>query len=447
MCKIFDITLIGLGPAGIGFLDFLQEPIFRNVLCIDKGDFDYSFNCQLHKDTLCTHCESCSIISGLGGASRFSCGKISLYPAGSGLVSFFDSEDELVDLMSHKLNELSYKLELTKHQVSQEKRDSTKSFFSQNDVCYKYYDVYAFRKEEYCLFLSRVVKHAVNAGSQMMFNTEVVEINHENHSGKPLYSITTKCGEKVSRYLTKKVVLATGNINHSDRIMEFFSGKVNKMSYEIGVRVSVSTDKLLNVLASHGDLKLKYKDGRTYCVSKDGYIIAYSADDVLYLEGYSDMDSPSEATNFAILIKDNDLPTLERFKTVYKNVYGGIPIKQKYSDYLKRKKSISCLDEEYIPSQLGIISDLFSEKINASIVEFVDSVLINTLELKSEDITLYAPELKETWSVDLDKNFRMEDHLFVIGSATGRFRGILQSFCSGVRCAEIIQKEDSNVHI
>ena len=49
-----------------------------------------------------------------------------------------------------------------------------------------------------------------------------------------------------------------------------------------------------------------------------------------------------------------------------------------------------------------------------------------------------APELKVLRNLQLAKNFELERNLFAVGAATGKFRGILQSFCSGVRCGQLL---------
>lgn len=60
------------------------------------------------------------------------------------------------------------------------------------------------------------------------------------------------------------------------------------------------------------------------------------------------------------------------------------------------------------------------------------------MSIPKDAITLVAPELKVLRNLEIAKNFELERNLFVVGAATGRFRGILQSFCSGVRCGQLL---------
>ena len=119
MFKLYDICLIGLGPAGIGFLSSLDEEMLKKSVCFEKGNNNTI--CTCHTNSKCSECDSCNIVSGIGGASRFSCGKISNFPAGSGLLPFWDSkESSLVDFMNHHIDILKNELDMCKVFVSNE---------------------------------------------------------------------------------------------------------------------------------------------------------------------------------------------------------------------------------------------------------------------------------------------------------------------------------------
>lgn len=437
MSKLYDTCIIGLGPAGIGFISSLDDSILKNSICFEKGNDDSYCGC--HISSTCFHCEQCKVVSGLGGASRFSCGKISNFPAGSGLLQFWSSKEvDLLNFMSSEIDALSEKLDLRKIDISAKNRKDAESLFGVNDITYKYYDVYEFRKEQYLSYLSDTVGRAQTIGLQLHYNAEVLEIKKDNHEN--IYSIIAKERGGISKYYANKVVLATGNINDSTKTIKNLTNKNCKSSYEIGVRITVPTEKIASTLDTHGDLKLKYKDGRTYCVSKNGFIVAYSVNDALFLEGYVDNISSSNLTNLAIIIKCSDQHIIDAFKRTYFTIYNGIPIKQRYADYLNNKESIMDFSEKYIPVQKGNIKNVFSEEINANIIDFIEHVLITTLGLNREDLIIYAPELKETHYFEINNSFQVEDNIFVIGSATGKFRGILQSMCSGIHCANSLRR-------
>ncbi len=439
MYKLYDICLIGLGPAGIGFLSSLNKDILKNSICFEKGDT--STTCTCYTNSECSKCDQCSIVSGVGGASRFSCGKISNFPAGSGLLPFWNlQEDALKNFLNLQISFLKEELALCKVDVSSETQTKAKALFETNGITYKYYDVYEFKKDRYISYLSKKVNEAQACGLQIKYNTEVLNVEKSVYQNESIYLITIKNKDDISNYYAKKVIVATGNINSNCKLMQNLTSMISQTSYELGIRITVPTEKIANILDCHGDLKLKYKDGRTYCVSKNGFIISYSVNGALFLEGYTDSKEYSKFTNLAIIIKCDDLNILNVFKEKYTKVYNGIPIKQAYNDYINNKISDLIFAEKYIPVQQGNIKDIFADKINDDIIDFIESVLIQTIGLDRDDIIIYAPELKETIRFNINNDFQADDNMYVIGAATGNFRGILQSMCSGIHCASSLRR-------
>lgn len=439
MSKLYDICLVGLGPAGIGFLSTLDEGVLKNSICFEKGDSNTTCTCYTNSE--CSKCDQCSVVSGVGGASRFSCGKISNFPAGSGLLPFWDLQEEaLKNCLNSQIDILKEELALRKVDVSVEDQTKAKMFFKTNDIIYKYYDVYEFKKDRYISYLSKIVYEAQARGLQIDYNTEVINIEKSFYQNQNVYLVTIKDKGGISNHYAKKVIVATGNINSNCTLIQNLTSKISQTSYELGIRITVPTEKIANILDCHGDLKLKYKDGRTYCVSKNGFIISYSVNGALFLEGYTDNTESSEFTNLAIIIKCDDLNALNVFKEKYTKVYNGIPIKQAYNDYINNKLSDVNFSEKYIPVQQGNIKDIFADEINNDIIDFIESVLIKTVGLDRDDIIIYAPELKETIKFSINNDFQIDDNLYVVGAATGSFRGILQSMCSGIHCANSLRR-------
>lgn len=439
MSKLYDICLIGLGPAGIGVLSTLGEDVLKNSICFEKGDTNTTCTCYTNSE--CSRCDQCSIVSGVGGASRFSCGKVSNFPAGTGLLPFWNSQEgALKNCLNSQIDILKEELALRKVDVSVEDQTKAKMFFKTNDIIYKYYDVYEFKKDRYISYLSKIVYEAQARGLQIDYNTEVINIEKSVYQNQNVYLVTINDKGGISNHYAKKVIVATGNINSNCKLMQNLTSKILQTSYELGIRITVPTEKIANILDCHGDLKLKYKDGRTYCVSKNGFIISYSVNGALFLEGYTDSTESSKFTNLAIIIKCDDLNALNVFKEKYTKVYNGIPIKQAYNDYINNKLSDVNFSEKYIPVQQGNIKDIFADEINNDIIDFIESVLIKTVGVNRDDIIIYAPELKETIKFNINNDFQIDDNLYVVGAATGSFRGILQSMCSGIHCANSLRR-------
>lgn len=185
---------------------------------------------------------------------------------------------------------------------------------------------------------------------------------------------------------------------------------------------------------------MKHGAGRTYCVTADGKIIAYQTDGMRFLEGCMESSVSTGYTNLAVLIKCNDESSVCEFINRYRKDFNGRPIKQKLVDYANGQISDEEIDTTLASAVRGDINSLFSTDINNAIKEFINDVLVEAMGISEDSITLVAPELKILRNLQMDKNFEIDSNLFVIGAVTGKFRGILQSFCSGTRCGQLLDR-------
>ena len=82
MTTTFDICIVGLGPAGLGIALRLADMPNLRILCVDSGPRAQDRHCSILQAKPCRWATPCEMITGLGGASLLSGGKLSLYPAG-----------------------------------------------------------------------------------------------------------------------------------------------------------------------------------------------------------------------------------------------------------------------------------------------------------------------------------------------------------------------------
>lgn len=437
MSKIYEFGIVGMGPAGLGMAITLQHTVSINdVICFERGHGNGGVNCPALERKNCCYSEKCAIISGIGGASTVSSGKLSSYPAGSGLSSFFASEQELISTFNEVISYFSQKVGLSKVLVSDDTIKKTTEFYKQKGIEYKYYDVYEFDGNRYREFIHTTMQDLQNNGLNFVDNADVVSIARDSQT--KLFYVRVRRGAVENVYVIKNLVLATGALDIQDKLISTIKHE-NDCLVEIGVRVEVPTQVIKDTLATHGDLKLKLDKGRTYCVTVDGNIIAYYTGGVHFLEGCIDSSGLSGFTNLAILVK-HAADVVPELLTEYQRLYRGIPVVQSYADYVLGKISTNDFAITLTSYASGDINALFPFDINKSIKHFIHSVLVEAMGIPPESIVLAAPELKILRQLRLNHFFELEDNLFVIGAATGQFRGILQSFISGVRCGQTIAR-------
>lgn len=436
MSDMLELGIVGMGPAGFGVAMGLQgTPTIKNTICFERGQTIGVDHCSVLSNEDCCQATACHVVSGIGGASNLSSGKISNFPAGSGLLRFFSSEQQLRDMMSSIISILEIDASLKKIDIDKDTISRAEEHYRKNGIQYKYYDVYEFESEKYRRYLSTTFEILKNEGLQVLVSSEVISINRD--PAALCFEVTTRHEGVLKKYYIQKVVLATGAIEVHENLISSLVKEQN-ISFEIGIRVEAESETFGHSLNTHGDLKLRNGAGRTYCVTKNGTIISYHTDGLNFLEGYIDSSKRTGYSNLAILIKSDDEKALSNFLSIYREKYGGIPVKQKYIDYLNCEKSSGEVYASHPNARCGNISTLFPEDINKSIRNFLSNVLIGAMSIDGNKLTLVAPELKILRNVKLSNNFELIPQLFVVGAATGEFRGILQSICSGIRCGHYL---------
>ena len=86
----YDVIIIGAGPCGM--FTALQLKNKLNVLLLDAGINLKKKQCYVESIGKCRYCKPiCNILGGWGGAQFFEGTKLSMYPAGSGLIKFCEN--------------------------------------------------------------------------------------------------------------------------------------------------------------------------------------------------------------------------------------------------------------------------------------------------------------------------------------------------------------------
>ena len=97
-------------------------------------------------------------------------------------------------------------------------------------------------------------------------------------------------------------------------------------------------------------------------------------------------------------------------------------------------------------TKAGDINDLLPLSVNNELKSFIRCVVDEAFQVPPSHLVVVAPEYKKITRAPINNDFKLADeNIYVIGSATGKFRGILQSYCSGKICAERINNRVNDV--
>lgn len=440
-----EICIIGFGPASIGAaLELSNNPIVEKIIVIEAGDKLADKSCSILKKSACRKDKSCSIISGFGGSSVLGGSKLSDYPAGSKIGTVIDSDEATKKKFEKSLEMIENFVPINKITIDNSEIEESTKNYREKGFNLKFYDVYTFEKNDLIKGYDEIESILLQKGVDFRFNTVVYNIEKDLAG----YKISAKKGKSKIVIHSKNVILGVGRRGYD--LLEHLNGSlelnVNENPIDVGVRLEFPSAIFPDIDKSHGDLKLRFEknQARTFCVCKGGKIAPYLIDDIYCTEGYWDLKNPTMFTNLAILVRIDNADYQKLIKFIKKQLEiqtEGLPVRQTYNNFLNPKNS----QNFEMPSSInywswGDINNLFPEEISQEIrnaVTFFASNLINNSDL--DEVTIFGPEIHRTgYNFTLKKDFSIEEGLYLVGECSGAFRGILQSFVSGVICAESI---------
>jgi len=445
------VCIVGLGSAGIGAaLTFLGSNLATSMLCLDAGTSTKNRFCSVLQNRNCKKERPCQMISGFGGCSLVG-GKISTFPAGSKLASILGSKDLAERKLSRALCLLNNYLPLQKPNITTNDIKKAKELFAKLGFEYRHYDAYFYDQEELRKGYQKIFSQLNSAGMSLLLNTELIQVDPEENG----FKLVAKCdGQKITIF-TKYLVIGVGRLGRS--FLKSLNAKLNLNGKEnhldVGVRLEFPTDLYPEITRYHNDLKLLFKDARTFCVCKDGKIVPYFLENVFFTEGYYNPTDRSGFTNLGIMVrlkpsKQNET-IFDEIKKKLLSASNGKPMYQKLPDYLNIGTQ-SCKSPESSKSSIsfwvqGDVNQCFphtiSTKIREAIYYFVSKLLPRD---RWDEVNVFAPEVDYSGlSFPVNSDFSIIPMTYLIGDCTGRFRGILQAFCSGIICAESVIGEEN----
>lgn len=465
---VYDACVIGMGPAGIGAtLRMLENGKDKSIVCVEAGNDPWSRNCHLRENPnlirrdyylpeeratdLCIvnannkqvgH--SCEVISGFGGCSFVSGGKLSLFPAGKNLSNIIKSEEQTKSSLLSSLNFFKNYVTISDSKSTSEVIKRGEQFFQNMGFNYKYYDSFTFDPWELTNSLKSVYVDFEKKGVKILTRTKFINLSFKNEVFEvELETLDLNVEPKISKIYSKKVFLALGRSGRN-KLWEL-STKLKlpsvKNHVDIGLRLEFPKDMNDFIDKYHNDLKLFYKDSRTFCVCTSGKVSPYYLNGIFYTEGHQSPNFKTDFTNFAITVRipqskeSNDLMKFVENASV--KHFSGLIAKQSLTSFLgiengtKEPKITGTLPMEI--SKVGDICNLYPKDVCATLKSAVNYISQKFFDQESlGDINVYGPEMDYGGlRFELNSDFSIMPNLYMIGDCTGQFRGILQAFTSG----------------
>ncbi|WP_027438306.1 NAD(P)/FAD-dependent oxidoreductase [Lachnospira multipara] len=450
----YDVIIIGAGPGGIYSAYELKKinPALT-VAVFEEGNELNKRHCPIDGDKVksCIHCESCSIMSGFGGAGAFSDGKYNITNDFGGTLHNYIGKQKALELM-HYVDEINLANGGEGTKLYSTAGTDFKKKCIQNglhlldasvrhlgtDINYivlkNLYDKLKDKVDFYFKTKVETVK-ALNPGFEVLCKNETYTCN----------TCIISVGRSGSKWMEK--VCNDLNINTlSNRV-------------DLGVRVELPAEVFSHITDELYESKIiyrtqKYEDlVRTFCMNPKGAVVNENTNGIVTVNGhsYEDKEKQTNNTNFALLVAKHftypfkDSNGYGESIARLSNMLGGGVIVQRFGDLIRgHRSSQSDIDESFTTPTLnaspGDLSLVLPKRILDGIIEMIyalDKVAPGTA---NDDTLLYGVEVKfYNMEVNVDNNLMTKyDGLYVIGDGSGITHSLSHASASGIYVARQI---------
>ena len=457
----YDVVIIGAGPAGLftAYKIHKFDPDLK-ILIIEKGKSYEERYCPVREaNEECRRCKNCELISGEGGAGLFSDGKM-VFTLDTGTSICFSPKkkrsvlDEIRKLLKQFDGEFPDQRgpELTRLLNEQKK-------FQKAGLTFDYFPVWhlgTFR-------LKRVMKNFLEylhkqRNINFMIGGEVVGIKNWSNPTKKRILIKCKNGSlRKINIITKNIIFAVGKEGSFllARWLKKKGVKVRSNRCYFGMRLELPTKIFKELLEITPNPKIhKYYDGihlKTHCFCQNGqvlllkyYGLPLAGGHTYENNGFKTGVSKNSFSNFSVLLgKEITYPEImEKSLQIMEKVNGltkGYLLAQRMEDFLNKIPTSLAGKRTKTIARPGNIAELYKDSY-PFFVDFITRLNKVIPGITNKENWLYAPAV-EWWMPEIELNDEMETSIkgiYVIGDASGKTQGIIQSMASACLAADSI---------
>jgi uncharacterized FAD-dependent dehydrogenase len=352
-----DVAIVGAGPAGIfTALGLLGKGDTRSITIVEKGLPIEKRSCPEAKVGHCVNCQPCRITTGFSGAGAFSDGKLSLSrEVGGDLPELIGHQfaQETIDRVDQMYLDFGADphVEGLGHpdDVAEIRRRAISAGLKLVDCPIRHLGT-----EKAQELYARIEKHLLDAGVNILFETECEEVVIE---GGVCSGLVVRNRDGETRIEAGETIAATGRRGASwfDAMCDEHGIGHVAGPVDVGVRVEVRNEVMERVNDVLYESKLigypnPYKNKvRTFCQNPGGFVSQENYDGGLaVVNGHSFKDRKSPNTNVAVLCTLNfkspfDKPILyaQRVSELINMLGAGHILVQRFGDILDGKRTLA----------------------------------------------------------------------------------------------------------
>ncbi len=453
MENIYDVIIVGAGPAGIFTALELAKRDGLRVLMLEKGPDIEKRECPA-REGACRRCATCAITSGWGGAGAFSDGKLSLSPAVGGWLEEYVGTRMLRDLID-RVDQLYLEFGAPRR-VYGDEADKVDEWRRRAVLSNLVLTPCPFRHlgTERCRQLLVRMKEYLSGKADIRTDLPVRSILVD---GGAVRGVRTAGGEE---FTAPNVVVAPGR-EGADWLAEEMRRlgiAVQNNQVDIGVRVEVPAPLLEPLTDDLYEPKIHYFTRRfedrvrVFCMNPYGQVCVERYGDVLTVNGHSYGERRTENSNFALLVSTTFTEPFRepiaygKYIARLANLLGEGILIQRLGDLLAGRRSTarriarSTVRPTLPDATPGDLSFALPYRYVSDILEMLEALDDLCPGLNSRDTLLYGVEVKFYSSrpglgADLQSDIK---GLYAVGDGAGITRGLVQASASGIVAARSI---------
>lgn len=454
----YDVLIVGAGPAGMFAADELAGR--KSVLVIDQGRDIDERECKMKRRGICTHCDPCDIMCGVGGAGTYSDGTLNLRPdIGGDLAEQTGDPEYAWELVDH-VDKVFVRygapeqLYIPRGDKVEELKRSAAAFGARFiEITQRHMG-----SDNAPKVIGNFEKDLKDRGIEFLLDTKVEDLVIENGA---CTGVILKDGDRISSGFT---IIAPGRVGATwvDEIVKKHKIRAKYAPIDVGVRVEVPAIIMDPITKINRDPKFHiqtktYDDFvRTFCTNEHGFVVKEEYEGFIATNGHSLRNLQSENTNFAFLVRieltepmENTVRYGRSIAKLATTIGGGKPVLQRMGDLRRGRRST----EERLKknSVINTLKDITPGDISMALPHRIVTDIKEGLEVLNEIIPgvasdstlLYAPEVKfYSMQVLVDRNMETSvGNLFAAGDGAGLSRDIVNAAATGVIAARGILKK------
>lgn len=452
----YDVLIIGAGPGGIfSAYELVKRDPNLKIAVFEAGHELSKRKCPIDGDKIksCIGCNSCSIMSGFGGAGAFSDGKYNITNDFGGTLYEYIGKKQALDLMKY-VDEINMAYGGAGTKLYSTAGTKFKKECMQNDLHLLDSSVRHLGTDINYIVLENLYAELKDKVA-FFFDTAVESVSAIEGG----YEISCKAG----RFTCSQCIISVGR--SGSKWMETVCRELNiptkSNRVDLGVRVELPAEIFSHLTDELYESKIVYRTPkygdkvRTFCMNPKGAVVNENTNGIITVNGhsYEDPSKQTQNTNFALLVSKH---FSEPFKDSngygesiarLSNMLGGGVIVQRFGDLIRGQRSTQKrLEESFVTPTLnatpGDLSLVLPKRILDGIIEMIyalDKVAPGTA---NDDTLLYGVEVKfYNMEVEVDEHLQTKyDGLYVIGDGSGITHSLSHASASGVHVAREIVK-------